>query len=128
MKKHHSISASVTPQSRLNILSSQEMKQLSKASHSKLYDMLRRCSLAVLNCGSHEDDTTQILKKYHNFDINVVLQSRGIVLEVANAPTHAFVGDEMINGIRELLFSVLRDIVFVNSEILTQDFLLKLRN
>ena len=120
MKKHHSISASVTPQNRLNILSSQEMKQLCKASQSKLYDILRRCSLAVLNCGSHEDDTTQILKKYHNFDINVILQSRGIVLEVSNAPKHAFVGDEMINGIRELLFSVLRDIVFVNSEVLSR--------
>lgn len=120
MKKHHSISASVIPQSRLHILSSKEMKQLSKASQSNLYDILRRCALAVLNCGSHIDDTTKILEKYKDFDISVVLQSRGIVLEVANAPTHAFVGDEMITGIRELLFSVLRDILFANSEVLTK--------
>jgi pyrimidine/purine-5'-nucleotide nucleosidase len=120
MKKHHSISASVIPQSRLHILSTKEMEQLSKASKSKLYDILRRCALAVLNCGSHEDDTTKILEKYHDFDINVVLQSRGIVLEVVNAPKHAFVGDEMIAGIRELLFSVLRDLLFVNSDILTK--------
>ena len=120
MRKHHNISASVIPQSRLHILSSKEMKQLSKASKSSLYDILRRCSLAVLNCGSHVDDTTKILEKYQNFDINVVLQSRGIVLEVSNAPKHAFVGDEMIAGIRELLFSVLRDIHFANSEVLTK--------
>lgn len=120
MKKHHSISASVTPQSRLHILSSEEMKQLSKASKSNLYDLLRRCALAVLNCGSHEDDTTKILEKFSDFDINVVLQSRGIVLEVSNAPKHAFVGDEMIAGIRELLFSVLRDILFASSEVLTK--------
>lgn len=120
MKKHHSISASVIPQSRLHILSSKEMKQLSKASKSNLYDILRRCALAVLNCGSHVDDTTKILDKYKDFDINVVLQSRGIVLEVSNAPKHAFVGDEMITGIRELLFSVLRDIHFANSEVLTK--------
>ncbi|MCH2204354.1 MAG: nucleotide 5'-monophosphate nucleosidase PpnN [Lentisphaerales bacterium] len=120
MKKHHSISASVIPQSRLHILSSKEMKQLSKASKSNLYDILRRCALAVLNCGSHIDDTTKILEKYNDFDISVVLQSRGIVLEVANAPKHAFVGDEMITGIRELLFSVLRDILFANSEVLTK--------
>jgi predicted Rossmann-fold nucleotide-binding protein len=79
--------------------------------------LFRECSLAVLNVGSQEDDADLVLETYRDFTIQVIPQSRGVKLEVHNAPASAFVDDRMINGIREHLFSVLRDIVFTHSEL-----------
>ena len=44
----------------------------------------------------------------------MVRRERGIKLELSNAPEHAFVDGHIIKGIQEHLFSVLRDIVYVN--------------
>ena len=41
----------------------------------------------------------------------------GIKLEIRNAPAPAFVDGEMIRGIKEQLFAVLRDVVFISNEI-----------
>ncbi len=41
-------------------------------------------------------------------------RERGIKLELSNPPEHAFVDGNIIKGIQEHLFSVLRDIVYVN--------------
>ncbi|MCP3687466.1 MAG: LOG family protein, partial [Gammaproteobacteria bacterium] len=71
----------------------------------------------VLNVGSIVDDTTQVLLEFSDFDIHVIPQERGIKLEVVNAPVSAFVDGHIITGIREQLFSVLRDIVYVKNEI-----------
>jgi hypothetical protein len=40
-----------------------------------------------------------------------------VKLEIKNAPAAAFVDGEMIRGIKELLFSVLRDVVYISNEI-----------
>jgi hypothetical protein len=53
-----------------------------------------------------------VLAEHQDFDIRVVSQSRGLKLDIFNAPTTAFVDGSMIRGIQEHLFSVLRDIVF----------------
>ena len=45
-------------------------------------------------------------------------EERGIKLELAGAPVIAFIVGEMIKGIREHLFAVLRDIVYVSDEII----------
>src|SRR5690606_22421233 len=82
-----------------------------------LHELLRRCALAVLNSGSVEDDSRQVMERYRNFDIQVVQQERGIKLELRNAPAAAFVDGQMIRGIREHLFAVLRDLVYVHNEI-----------
>ncbi len=110
----------ITPHGQMEILSQLEVNQLKQNSeHMGSYDVFRRCSLAVLNVGSIIDDTTQILKQYADFNIRVVCQERGIKLEFENSPESAFVDGKVITGIQEQLFSVLRDIVYVKSEIET---------
>ena len=111
------VSAAVTPERSMHILSRLEVNRLLDASQTGLYDVFRRCALAVLNCGSHEDDTTAILNAHADFDVRVIQQCRGIKLEVMNAPDHAFVDGVMVRGIKEHLFSVLRDIMYIASEI-----------
>ena len=108
----------ITPHGHMEILSQFEVSQLKQnTEHLGSYDIFRRCSLAVLNVGSIVDDTTQILQEYADFNIRVISQERGIKLEFENAPASAFVDGHVITGIQEQLFSVLRDIVYVKSEI-----------
>ncbi len=111
------VSSRVTPESSLAVLSQQEVSQLRDHSGGGLYDLFRRCSLAVLNCGSQIDNAKKVLEQFEDFDIRVIQQDRGIKLEVKNAPASAFVDGEMITGIKEHLFAVLRDTVYVNNEI-----------
>jgi predicted Rossmann-fold nucleotide-binding protein len=107
----------VAPTGSLDLLSQHEVARLRKAGHGGLYDLFRRCALAVVNCGNQNDDPTAIYSELADFDIRVIQQDRGIKLEVVNAPGDAFVDGQMIEGIRQLLFDVLRDIVFVHSQI-----------
>jgi len=116
MKK---INQRLTPEGKMDVLSKWEVTILLNASKEKFASEFRACSLAVLNTGSTEDSAKVVLEKYPNFKIEVIQQERGIKLEVSNAPEQAFVDGEMISGIKEHLFSVLRDIVFVGNEIKT---------
>ena len=116
MNKHSELSR-ITPHGRMATLSQLEVNQLKNDSESGSYDIYRRCSLAVLNVGSEVDDTKQVLEEYSDFDIRVIQQERGIKLEVENAPARAFVDGNMITGIQEHLFSVLRDIVYAKNEL-----------
>ncbi len=109
------VSTRIAPEGSLEVLSRQEVERLKDKSDGGLYDIFRRCALAVLNCGNESDDSKTILEKYADFDIHVVQQPRGIKLELENAPPRAFVEGEMIKGIREHLFAVLRDIVYANN-------------
>lgn len=111
------ISTPIAPRGSLEVLSQTEVNRLLDTSQSGLYDLYRCCSLAVLNCGSHADDATVVMEQNKHFQIRILQQERGIELEVVNAPAHAFVDGEMIEGIKEQLFSVLRDIIFSNLEI-----------
>lgn len=111
------IDAIISPEGRLDVLSNLEVSKLLDTSRGGLYTIFRNCSLAVLNCGSYMDDGKQLLERYKSFDIRVVQQARGIKLEVNGAPASAFVDGDMIKGINEHLFSVLRDVVYVNDEI-----------
>ena len=111
------VSTSVTPDSSLEILSRREIEQLYDASQAELYQIYRQCSLAVLNCGSSEDDTNKVLEAYASFDVRIIQRERGIKLEISNAPAQAFVDGVMIKGIKEHLFAVLRDIIFVQNQL-----------
>ena len=57
-----------------------------------------------------------MLEQHRNFDINIVQQDRGVKLALMRCAAIAFVDGEMIRGIRELLFAVLRDVIYINSE------------
>jgi len=115
----HRINVHIHPEGSLEILSKIEIAKLLDTSASGLHEIYRLCSLAVLNCGSDVDDGRVVLEQYRSFDARVLQQERGIKLELLNAPSCAFVDGEMIRGIREHLFAVLRDIVYTNSEIVT---------
>ena len=84
------------------------------SSQDKVHKLFRQCALAVLNAGSDMDDVTQLLEAYRDFEIEVIPQSRGPILSVHNAPPTAFVDGNMIRAVQEHLFSVLRDVVYVN--------------
>ncbi|GHE19628.1 nucleotide 5'-monophosphate nucleosidase PpnN [Halomonas urumqiensis] len=116
----NTISSIISPEGSLEILSQHEVSRLHDTSKSGLHDLLRRCALAVLNCGSPTDDSVALMETYKDFDIEVIPQDRGVRLKLTNAPAEAFVDGKMIRGIREHLSAILRDIVYVFNEIQTQ--------
>lgn len=111
------LSTTISPEGSLEVLSQHEVNRLRDTSANGLHDLLRRCALAVLNCGNPTDDGLAVMETYHDFDIEVLQQDRGIRLKLINAPAEAFVDGKMIRGIREHLSAVLRDIVYVFNEI-----------
>jgi predicted Rossmann-fold nucleotide-binding protein len=98
----------------LSMLSQLEVERLKQSSTSQIYQMYRNCTLAVLNVGSNTDNSSEIYERFKSFDVNVLRRERGIKLALHNPPESAFVDGEIIKGIHEHLFSVLRDIVFIN--------------
>ncbi len=74
--------------------------------------------LAVLNSGSPIDDSRALFEAFRDFDISFIQQARGLKLSLRNAPGDAFVDGKMIRGIRELLFAVLRDLVYTRNDVI----------
>ncbi|MBK7251983.1 MAG: LOG family protein [Gammaproteobacteria bacterium] len=111
------VDARVGPRGSLENLSQAEIDKLLDSGRGGLYPLFRRCALAVLTSGTATDDAQEVLERYRAFDIQILRHTRGIKLEIRNAPPEAFVDGEMIRGITELLFAVLRDVVFIANEI-----------
>jgi predicted Rossmann-fold nucleotide-binding protein len=111
------IDALITPQGQMETLSQLEVGQILETSEGQLGQMFRNCALAVLNCGSALDDGTELLARYPDFSIRAIQSQRGIKLELKNAPAIAFVDGELITGINEHLFTVLRDVIYVHNKI-----------
>jgi len=107
----------ISPEGRLEVLSKAEVAKLLDTSQGGLYNIFRKCALAVLNCGSSIDDGKELLERYSSFDISIIQRERGIKLDIRGAPSIAFVDGKMVKGIHEHLFAVLRDIVYVHFEI-----------
>lgn len=102
----------VNPLGSMDLLSQLEVDLLKQSSACELYRLYRNCSLAVLNVGSHTDSSAEIYQQFENFEIAVLRRERGVKLRLTNPPSHALVDGELIRGIQELLFDVLRDILF----------------
>jgi pyrimidine/purine-5'-nucleotide nucleosidase len=115
--KAGTVSARITPIGGLDVLSRHEVARLRGASGSGLHALLRRCALAVLTSGNFSDDPRAMLEQYPDFDIQVLQQDRGMKIELSNAPAQAFVDGEIIRGINELLVAVVRDIVYVSTQL-----------
>ncbi|HEY9142649.1 MAG TPA: nucleotide 5'-monophosphate nucleosidase PpnN [Arenimonas sp.] len=111
------VNARISPRGGLDILSRDEVARLADASTGGQRDLLRRCALAVLTSGSDSDDPRAAAQRYAGFDIEVHQQDRGIKIELRNAPAEAFVDGEIIRGIAENLFAVVRDIVYNANEV-----------
>lgn len=122
----------------LEILSPSEIRALFTESQEEIQPLLERCVLAVMNSGTESDDVREILEENRNFALEVLRSPAGIEIELKNAPESAFVSYEsledgrvvekrkIIEGIRQHIFAVLRDLVFIKSEIeRTQKFDLK---
>ncbi len=112
------VDARVGPLGSLENLSQGEIDKLLDTSQTGLYALFRNCALAVLNAGSDNDNAKEIFERYRDFDVQIVRHAWGIKLEITNAPAVAFVDGQMIRGIKEHLFAVLRDIIYTANEII----------
>ena len=106
----------IYPRGGLDVLSREEVARLRDASGG-MHDLLRRCALAVLTSGSASDDPRAAQELYPDFDIQVLQQDRGARIELRNAPAMAFVDGQIIRGVAELLFAVVRDLAFTAIEL-----------
>src|SRR5262252_6243785 len=104
------VDAQVSPRGSLEILSQKEVAALRSERDAALLETFRRCALAVLNTGSESDDAIAIFEAYADFAVEIVQRTRGLKLKIHNAPASAFVDGKMIEGIRQHLFAVLRDL------------------
>ena len=112
-----SVSTRVYPAGMLNTLSRDEVERLQDVTQGDLADLVRCCALAVLNSGNESDDAEALLEQYKDFCIEVQQVNRGLRLQLNNAPASAFVDGRIIEGIREQISSVVRDLVYFDSEI-----------
>jgi predicted Rossmann-fold nucleotide-binding protein len=111
------VDAQVSPIGKMEVLSRVEVARLLDLGHDSLHRIFRDCALAVLNCGNELDDGKELLDRYPAFDIQLSSRERGVELDIRGAPASAFVDGEMIAGIREHLFAVLRDVVHLGDDI-----------
>ncbi len=111
------VTTRIYPAGMLYTLSRHEVERLQDASRGDLAELVRRCSLAVLNSGSESDDAEALIQQYQDFSIDVQQVNRGLRIELTNAPGSAFVDGRIIEGIRELISAVIRDLVYFDSEI-----------
>jgi pyrimidine/purine-5'-nucleotide nucleosidase len=113
------VDARVGPIGSLESLSQDEMNKLLDTGRGGLYPLFRKCALAVLNSGNSDtDNAKEIFDRYQDFDVEILRQAWGVKLQMHNAPASAFVDGQMIRGIKEHLFAVLRDVVFISNEII----------
>src|SRR5688572_32416200 len=111
------VNARIYPRGGLDVLSRAEVARLRDASSGGMHDLLRRCALAVLTSGSASDDPRAAQELYPDFDIQVLQQDRGVRIDLHHAPAMAFVDGEIIRGVAELLFAVVRDLAYTAIEL-----------
>jgi predicted Rossmann-fold nucleotide-binding protein len=120
----------ITPENTcLESLSPFEIEALFEKSRGDVGTILKQCVLAVLNSGEETDDVKSMMSRYADFSIRVIKTAAGIELALENAPLKAFVVyaqavgkrtvdvPKMIEGLRQHVFAVIRDLVFIKSEI-----------
>ena len=114
--------ARITPEGSLEILSRAEVAQLRDTGEGGLHELWRQCSRAVLNAGTENENVREIFRRNQDFRIEIVQQERGLELALENAPESAFVDGQMIRGIREQLFAVVRDLIYTHDEVMSSNW------
>ena len=114
---HATVSTHLYPKGGLDILSRDEVARLRDASASGMHELLKRCALAVLTTGSTSDDPRAAAEIFNRFDIEVTQQDRGLRIDLHNAPAQAFVDGEIIRGVAELVYAVVRDLAYAATEL-----------
>jgi predicted Rossmann-fold nucleotide-binding protein len=103
----------ISPLRKGHHFSQYEINSIVSLNAGKKGQLLRHCALAVLNTGSVTDDPTVISHLYTNFTITPIATDRGLNIKLNHAPTYAFVDGELITGIKEHLFAIIRDLLFI---------------
>lgn len=109
-------SIQLNPVGWMSQLSQFEMNLLEQSTTDDLYQVFRNCCLAVLNSGIKQDDAQALFDRHKNFQIRLVRKERGVKIELINPPETAFVDGELITGVHEHLFAVLRDMLYMSSK------------
>lgn len=110
------VDAIITPKGQLDLLSKSEIEALQSSADSSYRTIFRNCALAVLSTGVNSDDGHQLLEQHKDFEVDLISSARGVKLQLKNAPDNAFVEGKIITGIRNHLFAVLRDIVYLRDQ------------
>ena len=97
-------------------LSQVEVSRLQDATNSELFAMFRNCCLAVLSSGVDEDNFEALFAPYENFEIKLIRRERGVKIELVNPPEVAFVDEQLVRGVHEHLFAVLRDLLYMGNK------------
>lgn len=118
----------LNPLGSMDLLSQLEVDHLKQNTQQAAFQLFRNCCLAVLNVGSHTDSSAEIYEQYRDFSVNLLSRERGIKIELFNPPQSAFVDGQIIKGIHEHLFAVLRDILFYHSRLQNDKSWLDLQN
>ncbi|MFT5924932.1 MAG: putative Rossmann-fold nucleotide-binding protein [Paraglaciecola sp.] len=106
----------LNPMGAMSQLSHLEVNLLSESTDKSLYKLFRNCCLAVLYSGAEIDNSDNIFSPHHNFAVNLLSRERGVKVELVNPPPHAFVDGELIKGVHEHIFSVLRDLLHMGAK------------
>lgn len=110
-------SIQLNPLGPMSQLSQLEVDRLSIHTHEELHRLFRNCCLAVLNSGAEIDDFDQMFAPYKDFEVDLIRRERGVKINLVNPPQVAFVDGQLIQGVHEHLFSVLRDLLFMGSKL-----------
>lgn len=113
----------LNPLGAMDLLSQLEVERLQHNTEQATFQLFRNCALAVLNVGSHTDSSAEIYEQYQDFAIKLLSRERGIKIELTNPPANAFVDGQIIKGIHEHLFAVLRDILFYHTRLTSNSHL-----
>ena len=106
----------LNPVGAMSQLSQLEVNLLSDSTDRDLYQLFRNCCLAVLYSGAEIDNSEDIFSPHHDFAINLIQRERGVKIELVNPPAHAFVDGELIKGVHENIFTVLRDLLHMGAK------------
>ncbi len=102
-------------------LSQLEVDRLNHKTSHELYQIFRKCCLAVLSSGAEKDDFEAMFAPYKTFEVNLIRRERGVKIELVNPPEIPFVDGKLMNGVHEHLFSVLRDLLHMGAKYETHE-------
>lgn len=110
-------STEINAQSGLELLTNDEISQINLDNDGEIGLLLRKCILAVLHSGEATDEVGYVNQQINQFKVEILQQDKGLKLKIHKAPKSAFVNNDMIQGLKEQVFSVLRDILFLKQEL-----------
>ena len=78
--------------------------------------MLRNFCLAVVNSGVDEENFEALFAPYENYEIKLLRRGRVLNIDLVNTPEVAFVDEQLVRGVHEHLFAVLRDLLYMGNK------------